>query len=92
MESDKEGLLYNFVEQDPSYRNNNLTAAVEEFTALQWGGRGFLGHGLTNIAFHLISNPECMLRLQDELRSCGVVGLDTPFAKFQELPYLVCIK
>lgn len=89
VKSDNEGLLYDFVEQDPSYRDDNLTAAVEEFTALQWGGREVLGHGMTNIAFHLINNPECMLRLHEELKEYGIVDLHAPFAQLQDIPYLV---
>lgn len=62
-------LLYSFIERDPSYRTNDATAAVEEFTALQWGGREVLGHGLTNITFHLLANPVWMNRLHNELRA-----------------------
>lgn len=87
--SEDDGLLYNFVELDPSYRKNNLQAAVEEFTALQWGGREVLGHGLTNIAFHLVSNPECMARIYSELCNSNINISTASYAQLQTIPYLV---
>ncbi|MCJ1355644.1 MAG: hypothetical protein MMC33_005636 [Icmadophila ericetorum] len=86
--SEDDGLLYNFVELDPSYRKNNLQAAVEEFTALQWGGREVLGHGLTNISFHLVSNPKCMAHLYEELRSTDINISKASYAQLQTFPYL----
>ena len=89
--SKKKGLVYHFVEQDDSYRQRNMAAAVEEFTALQWGGREVLGHGLTNISFHLMNNPYWMNMLQRELQAVDFDTSTASYARLQELPYLKAI-
>jgi cytochrome P450 len=83
-----DALLHHFVEKDPSYRDNRAAGAVEEFTALQWGGREVLGHGLTNISYHLMANPSCMAKLHDELRAAPFDLTSASYAELQTLPYL----
>ena len=86
--ADDNALLYHFVEKDPSYREKRASAAVEEFVALQWGGREVLGHTLTNIYYHLMANPSCMTKLHEELRFAPFDLTTASYTQLKTLPYL----
>ncbi|KAI9653246.1 MAG: hypothetical protein M1821_007677 [Bathelium mastoideum] len=86
-----DALLYHFIERDSTYRLNDATAAVEEFTALQWGGREVLGHGLTNITYHVLANPEWMSKLHNELHNSDLDLRAASYIQLQTLPYLRAI-
>jgi cytochrome P450 len=66
-EQKQDALLFRLIADDPSYRDNNAVAVVEEFMELLWGGREVLGHATTNLCYRLAAHPACMARLRKEL-------------------------
>ena len=81
-------LLYKIVDHDPSYRNEKCKAAIEEFMELLWGGREVLGHSLSNICFHLMTNPEIMDKLYAALKTPNLDISTASYAQLQTIPYL----
>ena len=86
-------LIYQMIDHDESYREFGAAPAIEEFMELLWGGREVLGHSLSNVSFHLMTNPQRMAKLHAELKS-ATFDLDTASqAQLASLPYLwACCK
>ncbi|MCJ1384397.1 hypothetical protein MMC17_007513 [Xylographa soralifera] len=84
----KHALLYKIVDHDPSYRDDKCKAAIEEFMELLWGGREVLGHSLSNICFHLMTNPETMDKLYAALKASDLNLSTGSYAQLRTIPYL----
>ena len=86
-------LLYQMVDHDVSYREFGSAPAIEEFMELLWGGREVLGHALSNVSYHLMTNPSRMARLHQELKSAPFDLATATYAQLATLPYLwACCK
>jgi cytochrome P450 len=87
-ESEHKPLLYALIDGTKLYSENNYQSAIEEFLELFWGGRESIGAALTTITYYMISNPECMTKLHNELLTTDLDLSKASYAELRKLPYL----
>lgn len=85
-----EGLIYRLADSATSYRDSGMAPVYEDFMELLWGGREVLGHAMTNVTYHLMANPGCMVKLRAELQEArSTIDFSTAsYTELQKLPYL----
>lgn len=66
---------------------------VDEGTVILLAGTDTSSRSLAITMFYLLSNPDCLARMRDELESSLQLNKDHvyPLAQLEKLPYLVCL-
>lgn len=82
------GLLYQMIDHDLSYREKGGQPAIEEFMEMLWGGRESIGHSLSSVSYQLLVRPECQEKLHQELKDSPFELTTATYAQLKTLPYL----
>lgn len=87
-EIEERTIFHGLLESDWPESEKNSERLAEEAQVMLVAGTDTTAHTLTSIAYHLLSEPDKLKRLQAELRSVVPPGTIPEVSKVENLPYL----